>query len=178
MAAIALTRTLHIVCGQHRLIRIQLMISPKVTCIGCLAMWALTFIILTPTTFGVEGFGTFGYDPHHGKCEIKGQKELADVGISPTGWYFLGMSTIPCLIIIVSYVILSLYINVQTSRLSVGLQHEASRVRMVLDTIHNTVQICTSDRGKKHQRKYHSGNPGSFLLPIYFSTTAHGVWSS
>eukprot|EP00092_Neocalanus_flemingeri_P011188 GFUD01012052.1.p1 GENE.GFUD01012052.1~~GFUD01012052.1.p1 ORF type:complete len:386 (-),score=63.12 GFUD01012052.1:152-1309(-) len=112
MALIAFTRCIGIVFDQTCHNGITKFFSPKVTMISCLLLWLLAFIILSPTTFGVEGFGTFGYDQTHGKCEIKQCKEQeSGFNISPSGWYFLGASTVPCLIIITSYIMISLFIT-------------------------------------------------------------------
>eukprot|EP00092_Neocalanus_flemingeri_P019236 GFUD01020838.1.p1 GENE.GFUD01020838.1~~GFUD01020838.1.p1 ORF type:complete len:240 (-),score=35.35 GFUD01020838.1:44-763(-) len=119
MALIALTRCISIVFTQYNVPGITKFSSPKVTMISCLLLWLLTFIILSPTTFGAEGFGTFGYDQTHGKCEIKQCKEQAsDSNISPSGWYFLGASTVPCLIIITSYIMISLFITAHSRRMT------------------------------------------------------------
>ena len=118
MGAIALTRAVNIVCSQARLVKLRILFSSRMTSMCCLLIWVLTFLILSPTTFGVEGFGAFGYDPQHGKCEIKGQEET---GISQTGWYFLSMNTVSCIITVGSYIILSFYINNQAKRLASSL---------------------------------------------------------
>ena len=128
MAAIALTRCLGIVFSQSKLIRITGIFCPKVTGICCLLIWVVAFIILSPTTFGQEGFGTFGYDPQHAKCEIKDQKELVGVGISPAGLYYLGGNTVPCLIINASYIVLGFYIKAQTRRLASRMPNDISKV--------------------------------------------------
>jgi len=104
IGVIAFTRTVNIVCSQAGLVRLNLMFSPSVACISCLLIWILAFLILSPTLFGVEGFGSFGYDPQQGKCEIKGGTEVI---------IFTLTTTVSCLVITGSYIILSLYINIQ-----------------------------------------------------------------
>ena len=104
------------------------MFNPNYAKIGCIMIWVLAFLIISPTTFGAYGFGTFGFDPQHGMCEIKQQLET-DAVISPTGWYFLGGCTIPCIIIIAGYIVLSLYIREHSKRVSTVLTSNMSQVR-------------------------------------------------
>ena len=119
MAGIALTRCFSIVFKQPVLMKF---FKPKMALRCCFLIWVLTFIILSPTFFEVDGFGQFGYDQDHGICEIKQcyekQKKIDNQWtISPSGWYFLGAMSVPCLIVISSYLVLSLFLTAHTRSL-------------------------------------------------------------
>ena len=126
MVTIALDRCIGIVCSKSYP-DISKMFSRNYAKVTCIMIWVITFLILCPTTFGVEGFGTFGYDPQHGKCEIKHQLEM-DTGISHTSWYFLAAGFFPCLIIITSYIVLSLYIHVHSRNMAFVMANNVSKV--------------------------------------------------
>ena len=126
MSTIALNRCFGIVF-KHSQPLVTRMFSSKGTIIICILIWVITFLIICPTTFGVKGFGTFGYDPSSGKCEFK-QKDGIEDGIRLTGWYSLFACTTSCLVIIGSYIVLSLYIKVQSRRLACVLTNNVSKV--------------------------------------------------
>jgi hypothetical protein len=121
LAGIALCRCATITFAQSRLARVTDFFGPWRAVASCILLWLLTFIILSPTIFEAPGFGTFRYDPEHGKCEISHQCNEAGEELEPelsySGFYFLGANTVPCLVIMASYIAISLYLTAINRRL-------------------------------------------------------------
>ena len=135
MAGIALTRCAIIIFNQPQLTGAMKFFKPKMALRCCLLTWVLTFILLSPTFFEADGFGQFGFDQDHGICEIKQcYEEEQKVGnhwtISPSGWYFLGATSVPCLIVISSYLILSLFLTVHTRSLQGTMSSSVNTTRV------------------------------------------------
>ena len=116
MATIALVRCLHISCADTCAARPIRLLTPKAAALLCLLLWLLAFLVISPTTFGVAAYGSWGYSHTHGRCEII-QCGAADESLSFTGFYFLAAGALPCLIILGSYLTLGLYITAQNRKL-------------------------------------------------------------
>ena len=142
MAGIALTRCFHITSDQSRQDKVRKIFQPKMASLGCLLIWLLSFILLSPVTFGADRFGTFGYDHDHGICEVTPKdwcKEIKDwkkeFNISPSGWYFLIATSLPCLVIVSSYLVLSLFISTHARSLPESAQAARRNSSQVNTTI-------------------------------------------
>ena len=109
MATIALIRCITILTKQGT--RLNQFFTVKVTTITCGLLWILVFVMLAPTTFGAEGFGSFQYMVSQGRCEMWDCDDQEVIA-----WYYLIIHTVPCLIIITSYIGISTYIYVKTKR--------------------------------------------------------------
>ena len=145
MAAIAVTRSLGCLlfrCDQEHVSRI--MFRPRLTGLVCVSLWILAYIILSPITFsmtiGSHYFGTFGYDVKHGKCEVISCQPKE--GFYPGGFLFSIAFFVPFLFILVSYVFISILLEIEKRRRRLVLENQSQipvgRIQITLTS------LCTS----------------------------------
>ena len=135
MATIGLVRCITIVTKQGS--RLNQFFTVKVTIITCGLLWVIVFAMLAPTTFGAAGFGSFQYIVGQGKCEVWDCDDRD--ATKNTGWLYLIASTVPCVIIIASYIGISVYVSVKTQRMN------SPPSNSVVSRVNRTLLIlCTS----------------------------------
>ena len=114
MAAIAANRSYGIVTGRFRRLRFMGRRTSHIFhLLICLAIWAMAFVIISPAIFhfniGEFSFGSFGWDPKNGKCEVNNCGEVE--GIKGGGVIYIYGVIIPLLVLITSYITLGLFVN-------------------------------------------------------------------
>jgi len=119
MAAIAVTRSVGLILTQYNLKNLTAKIfSQKVTCCCCVGIWFLAFLILSPITFsltiGNYYFGQFGYDVHHGKCEVI-HCETSE-GFYPGGFIFSIAFFVPFLFLLISHFVIITVLEMEKRR--------------------------------------------------------------
>ena len=150
MAAIAVTRSLGCLlfrCDKDHISRT--MFRPGVTGLVCVALWLLAFLILSPITFsmtiGSYYFGTFGYDVKHGKCEVISCQPKK--GFYPGGFLFSVAFFVPFLLILVSYLFISILLEIEKRRKRMVLNNQSQipvgRIQITLTCLSSSMILFT-----------------------------------
>jgi len=118
MASIAVIRLVGLIFRYKVDSAVKRFFTPIVTTFMCVGIWILTFIIISPITFSMKigpyKFGTFGYDKKFGKCDAV-HCQYKD-GFIPGGMIISVGFFVPFVIIIVSYVFISIILELDKRR--------------------------------------------------------------